>query len=124
MNNALLNAAKKLFELRLVQIGESKAGGLARGRVGLRKKRNQAAIAVLWMRVPELEFPPLRVAVSLPAFFVAGERQDVRPTDRFFAPADRFRHWLPHCNHDGRKHEIVGGGDEVFAGFRAGLGVA
>src|ERR1700688_3560870 len=59
VNDAVLDACEKLFELRLVQVSESKAGGFARRRVSLGEERNQTAIAVFGMRVTKLEFAPL-----------------------------------------------------------------
>src|SRR5262249_46798721 len=76
------------------------------------------------MRVAELEVAPFRMAVRGPTARIASEREDVGPADRLRAPAERLCHRLPHCDHDGRKHEVVRRTDEVFPCLGARLGVA
>src|ERR1700761_4631741 len=76
------------------------------------------------MCVPELEAAPLRISVAAPAFLVSGQSQNVSPSDRLPAPADRLRHGLPHGDHDRREDEILRVADDVLSGCRARLRIA
>jgi hypothetical protein len=89
---------------------------LSDGGIVLGNQRQYAAVAVGRMGVPEFETPPLGKPIDAPALLVSRQRQDVRPANWLLAPADRFGHGLPDCDHNRRKHEILCAADQVFAG--------
>jgi hypothetical protein len=72
------------------------------------KQGNQSAVAELRMGMTELEASPLWIAIGSPAFLVAGQRQNIPPSDRLLFPAKRLDR-LPHGDDHRGEDKVVGG---------------
>src|SRR5215469_10822347 len=95
----MLDAADKIRSSCTLHVVASKPGGLLVRGIHLGDHRDEPAIAVLRMRMAELELPPLWVSILGPSTIAAGQRENVGPSDGLLAIADCFGHWLPHRNY-------------------------
>src|SRR5262249_2566524 len=124
MYDTLFNARQELLRFCLSEIRRRQAACFSRSRVGFGEECNQSAITELRVGVAKLEFAPLWKAVRLPAFLVARQRQDVGPADWFLAPTNGLSHRSPHCNYDGREHQVVRRSDQILSRLSARILVA
>src|SRR5262249_61980765 len=116
--------ANEVRSARVLHILKCEIRGLPIRGVDFRDHRNQSAVAVLRMRVPEFELSPLGESILCPPTIGARQCQNIGPPDRLLAIADCLGHGLPHRNYHWRENEILSRAHQILTGLRSRLSVS